>query len=961
MHYKNLTHLSLWGILLPFLSLGQISPVLEVESYRLENGMTVVLNQDTTTTQVFGAVLCKAGAKNESPDATGMAHYLEHMLFKGTDKIGTWNYEKEKVHLDSINLLYEDLAKAEDEDMIAGIQRQINEQSNKANYYAVPSDFDKMLNSLGSENVNAFTNYDMTFYYNSFPPQEIDRWLDLYYERFRQPVFRTFQTELEAVYEEKNRAMDDMTTRLFREVERLTYPNLPYGQWSILGKTEHLKKPSLITMYDFYDKYYVSENLVLILSGRFDPEIVKPLISAKFGQLEKRPAPKDEFPTLQPIEGTVVSKKRLTPIKVGVVGYQTIAASHEDKPILDVCEYLLYNYSETGLFNQLEQDNKLMYAFGYSDISDIAGAYLAFYVPKILTQSFKKAEDHVEGALDQLRNGDFSDELFNSAKFEVYNDFQRRLESNEYRSIMIAVSYNRNEEWDDALRYPEKIQQVTKEDVIRVANKYFGDNKIKLLSRTGFPKKDKLTKPGYSVPSSGTTVSSAYSEEFNAKQPEPLPPVYIDFEKDITRAKTSAGHKIYSALNPVNDLFRIEILFSGGELSNRKLESATDFMNYIGTKDKTLAQLKQAFASIGCSYYFTSFDNYTSLTLEGNDASLEDALALANEVLSNPNAGPKSHDIIVKEIVADRKFEKGYRSFLGQALHEYAVYGDQSEFLTRTTVKEIKSATPEELIDTFQQSIAQSELIVYHSGQMDAEALASLVDSMLTFNNTPKAYNYMVQDRKPQNNTTIYVVDDKKAVQSQINFHIEGKEFDQADFATVEAYNDYFGYGLSSIVFQEIREFRSLAYTARFRYVQPPIPGKKGYLNGYIGCQADKTNEALSVMLGLLDSIPQRQAGFESTKKGLALKTFTNYPSFRDLPERIKALEQKGYVKDPFKVYKQSVDDLSIEDVVDFHNSITDDSPIIISIYGDTKMIDIEELRQIGNVVELKTSDVLSK
>jgi len=190
-----------------------------------------------------------------------MAHYLEHLLFKGTDELGTSDYEKEKPKLDSIAILYEKLALETDKDSKLAIQQLINKQALEASKYGLPNEFDKLLKGIGSTRINAFTDYDITFYHNLFPSHEIEKWLDIYAERFKNPVFRSFQSELEVVYEEKNRAMDGMERKIYEEINKALFPNLPYDQWDVLSKVEHLKNPSLQKMQAFYDKNYVAKNM----------------------------------------------------------------------------------------------------------------------------------------------------------------------------------------------------------------------------------------------------------------------------------------------------------------------------------------------------------------------------------------------------------------------------------------------------------------------------------------------------------------------------------------------------------------------------------------------------------------------------------------------------------------------------------------------------------------------------
>ena len=251
---------------------------LDVEVYTLENGLTVMLNEDRNETSVFGAVVIDGGGKRDPSDATGIAHYLEHVLFKGTSKMGTTNYAKEKVYLDSIEVLYDELSKKKDKKTRLKIQRHINDLSVKASEYAIPNEFTRLIEGMGGTGLNAGTGYDFIYYFNSFPSAQIEKWVDLYSHRFLDPVFRLFQSELETVYEEKNRAMDN-PFRVFNETSRkYFFKNHPYGQQTILGSVEHLKTPSLSKMKEYYNKYYVPNNMHLLIAGDFDKRDVKKLI-----------------------------------------------------------------------------------------------------------------------------------------------------------------------------------------------------------------------------------------------------------------------------------------------------------------------------------------------------------------------------------------------------------------------------------------------------------------------------------------------------------------------------------------------------------------------------------------------------------------------------------------------------------------------------------------------------------
>ncbi|MEM6348980.1 MAG: pitrilysin family protein, partial [Bacteroidota bacterium] len=542
-------------------SYAQENSVLAVESYRLTNGLTVFLNQDSTANRVFGAVMVNAGAKHEDPSATGMAHYLEHLLFKGTEHFGTSDFEKEKPHLDSINVLYERLAQAQADDERESIQLLINEQALAASAYGLPNEFDKMLKSIGGTGINAFTNMEMTFYHNSFPGHEINKWLDLYAARFQNPIFRSFQSELEVVYEEKNRAMDNFQRKIGEEMQRQIFPNIPYGQWTVLGKIEHLKNPSLIRMYQFFEENYKAGNMALILSGNFDPAFVKPIIEEKFNKLPAGTVEKLVLDQPTPFKGTEVAKKRMTPVKASFEGYHTVGNNHPDRLALDVVEYLLFNGAETGYLNQLMTSNQITYSGVIPMTFNDAGGLVVFYVPKIVGQSLGKAERLVEAQLDKLREGEFSDEMLAAAKNELAQSFSSNLENVTERGIMIGRAFNQGKSWEDFIAYPQKLDLVRREDVLRVAKQYLGKDRIRVISRTGFAKGTKLEKPNYKPIVTEQKEQSDYYAEFEAIPALPFQPRFLDFEHDVAQIKMQGGHQLLVANNPINDLFELEIKF----------------------------------------------------------------------------------------------------------------------------------------------------------------------------------------------------------------------------------------------------------------------------------------------------------------------------------------------------------------------------------------------------------------
>ncbi|SVA91233.1 uncharacterized protein METZ01_LOCUS144087, partial [marine metagenome] len=507
---------------------------LAVQTYKLDNGLTVYLNEDHNTTSVFGAVVVRGGGKRDPKDATGIAHYLEHLLFKGTNEMGTINYVEEKVYLDSIRIKYDELGSTSDETERLDIQKHINRLSVKAAEYAIPNEFDRLMEGMGGTWINAFTSDDVICYLNKFPGNQIEKWLEAYSHRFINPVFRLFQSELETVYEEKNRAMDNMFRQLFTTYLQKFFKEHPYGQQTVLGSVDHLKNPSLTKMQEYYDTYYVANNMALVLTGDIYPEDIKPLIEEKFGSWNSGELPGPIDITESSFNGREKIKKRMTPIKVGIMGFRTVPAGHEDEVTINLCNQLLTNESKTGLIDQLAVERKILSAGAFNmDYADL-GANNFFFLPKLFLQSLTKAENLVLGQIEKLKSGDFDDEYFNAVKLTMIRQHEENMENMEGRLFTLVDTYAKEKSWDDIVNFPKKLDAITKNEVVEVANKYFGNDYLVLHSKMGFPKKHKLEKPPFeAVIPKNSEKRSNFAVKLDEISEGKLNLNYIEFNKDV--------------------------------------------------------------------------------------------------------------------------------------------------------------------------------------------------------------------------------------------------------------------------------------------------------------------------------------------------------------------------------------------------------------------------------------------
>ena len=955
---KKLTSL-LFANLFVLAIFAQSKP-LQVEQYKLKNGLTVYLNVDKSQPNVFGMVAVKGGSKRDPEDASGVAHYFEHIMFKGTDELGTVNYKKEKVFLDSIEIMYDNLRATKDVDKREQILAKINDLSIKAADFAIPNEFDKVITKMGGKGINAFTSNDLIAYHNYFPADQIEKWLQVYSDRFIHPVFRLFQSELEAVYEEKNRSMDNPFMKLFEEINSVLYKGHPY-EHTVLGSIEDLKHPSLRKMKEYFNTYYVANNMAIILVGNFDKEKVKPLIEEKFGRWRTGEIPKMKNYPIQKLLGRKQITKRYTPIKVGVLAFRTVRKGSKDDVPMQVIDNLLSNSSQTGYIDKLYTDNKIMMAGVMPFQMYDKGANIVFFVPKIIGQPMKKVEKMILKEINRIKKGDFSDEMLDAVKINLKKYFYTKLENSNTRGYYILDAFMTGDKWSKMLNFPEEVDKITKDDIIKIANKYYGDNYIALYSKTGFPKKQKMPKPKFKpIKPKNSESKSDYAKKIENMQVNADNPRFIEFGKDVQFEDIADKVHYYFTENNINDVFSIKIKFGKGTYENPKLNQATIFLNNLGTEKHSFTDFKKELQKIGASLYFYVDDNYTTISIDGLEENFDSTLKLANELLTKIKADNKQLKKIQKEEKLNRKMEKKEPYSISDALYQYALYGKNSDYLRRLSAKQSKKLTSQELIESLNDAFSYEAEVHYVGKKNTKDIKNAIVKFLIVKDNLKETKSPIILPRKEFKERIVYLLNDNKLVQSNITFFQEGKVLNKKDIPKAKAFNEYFGGGMYSLVFQEVREFRSLAYSAWARYFSPVLFGHKSWLKGSIGCQADKTMEAIQIFDSLVTSMPEKPQRMDIITDALEKSINSYRPSFRQLSNSVASWRKQGYTDDPRKIYIKEYENLKFSDIEDFYKTNLNKSPLIILIAGDAKRFNKDELAKYGKLIEVSKKDIFN-
>lgn len=941
-------------------------PALKTEIYQLENGLTVYLNPDLSLPKIFGAVAVKGGSKRDPSGATGIAHYFEHIMFKGTDKMGTLDYASEKVYLDSIAGLYDKLAQTSAEAEKLAFQKEINRLSVKASEYAIPNEIEKILGEMGCVNLNAGTGNDGIVYFNVLPSDQIQKWLEIYSHRFINPVYRLFQSELETVYEEYNMYSDNRFSTAFESFSAVFYPDHPYGI-PVIGRPEHLKNPSMSEMNKYFETYYVANNMALVLSGNFEVEVVKPLINQYFGKWRSGKIPEPHASQqIKPFDGREEVIKKLTPIKFGLRGYRSVQQNHEDVPVLDVLDNLMSNQAQTGLLDELSVDNKLLQAQVFGDRRTDAGGEYILFMPKVLGQSLNKAEQLVEEKLNALKAGNFDDELLLAVKNELVVNYERNFEDLYSRGYLMISSFTSEMKWEDVLDYPEKVKKITKEDVLAAAKKYFGENYLAFLSKTGLPKKPSPLKPPYeNIPSKNSGEKSQYAKIIEKMETTPEPPQFIEFgspglkTKDVTVTDINDLVHFYFVENKVNDLFSLTFSYGIGDYEMPVLGQVSQYLGLIGPKDVAFSDFKKQMQLLGGSLdFYSSWDNFT-VSINGPESNFKQILELAAKFISNPAIDDSKIKNLYQNAKTNDKFSRKDPETLGYALFSYAVYGENSSFLKSLSSREIKNLKAASLVDAMKTAMSY-ESDVHFSGSLSLDQVRDIIrktiDLSAVKNKTKAPVRQMYRE---YSQPIVFFLDDKSAIQSKDFFFVKGNTLSEKEKPLLNAYYEYLDGGMSSIIFQEIREFRSLAYATGANVFMPFYKDEEASLTSFVGTQADKTKEAIEVMHGIINKAPDKSDRIDLVRRSLVQSINSKKPTFRQISQPVANWVKQGYSSDPRKDWMKTYETMTFENIVDFYNSQFYQKPVITTIIGNKKRIGTDWMKEYGKIIEVSKDDIL--
>ncbi len=923
--------------------------------YTLKNGLTVILSENKEEPRVQTIIATKAGSKTDPSTNTGLAHYLEHMLFKGTDKYGSLDWEKEKPLLDKIDELYETYNKTKDEAKRKEIYAEIDKTSGEASKFAIANEYDKLMSMIGAKGTNAFTSFEQTAYINDIPTNQIGKWLTVEAERFRNPILRIFHTELEAVYEEKNRSLDSDDDKVFETLFAQLFKKHNYGQQTTIGTIEHLKNPSLKEIRKYFYKNYVPNNMCVILAGDFNADDMIVQIDNAFSFMKPSPVEPYTFSRedeiTKPIEATVLGPDA----EYLNLAFRFPGASTDEALMLDFMSSVLSN-GNAGLMdlNLVKKQKVLSASAGAYALQDYSVLFIDGKAKE--GQSLEEVKALLLDQIKLLKEGKFDDELLTA----IINNYKKQLiqnqESNSGRAFTLLNSFTSNVDWTKNVAQISKMEKINKSMIQEFTKKWMNDNYVCIYKKIGKdPSTSKVDKPTITPVSVNREAESPFVTKISKTKANDIAPVFVDFDKDINKSSFKSGKnniELLTVPNKTNELFSQYYYVNIGSYHNKLMPLAMDYLQYLGTKKYSAEDITKKLYTYASDFGVSASAEESYVFLNGLQKEYDNSVMLFEHLLENciPN------DEALKEMIAGEKKKRSdnklNKNYIRSGMRYYAMYGKDNPFNYDLSEKELDNVTSAQLVEIIHSLLSYPHKVLYYG---PSATIGASLSKMHKGGNTLKAIPVKKEFTYAKHDNSEVLFCNYDMVQSEIVWFRNNETFNVEKLPVINMFNEYFGGNMSGIVFQDIRESKALAYSASANYGTPSKKEDPFYVSAYVGCQADKMPESIDAMQALLTELPKSDKLFENSKNSILNSISTSRITKTAILFSYLNAQKKGMNEDSRKEVYNKVKGFSFDDINTFYNNEISKKPFTLSILANTEKVNWTPLKNYSRNIKILT------
>jgi predicted Zn-dependent peptidase len=924
--------------------------------YTLKNGLTVILSVNKETPRIQTLIATKAGSKTDPADHTGLAHYLEHMLFKGTDKYGSLNWAEEQKHLETIDNLYEQYNSTTDEGARKAIYRQIDSVSGIAAKFAIANEYDKMMTNIGAKGTNAFTSFEQTVYVNDIPSNKIDQWLAIEAERYRNPILRIFHTELEAVYEEKNRSIDEDGRKVNEVMFAELFKKHNYGLQTTIGTIEHLRNPSLKEIRKYFYKNYVPNNMAVIMVGDINPDALIAKLDKAFSYMQAKPVPAYTFTPEDNIT-TPIYKEVLGPnAEYVTIAFRFPGASSKEATMLNFMSTVLSN-GTAGLMdlNLVKKQEVLEAGAGAYILQDYGMLFIEGKAKE--GQSLEEVKDKLLAQLDLLKQGKFDEKLLKGIINNYKKQLVQRNESNSGRAYAALESFTSEVDWAVTTAELNMMSKMTKADIQAFCTKWLKDNYVCVYKRIGKDNNaQKVDKPSITPVETNRDAQSDFVKNIINMPNASMAPSFVDYNKDIARGRVKSA-EVLSVQNKTNNLYSLYYNLEIGEWHNLLLPLAVDYLQYLGTTKMSADDVSKGFYQTASDFGVSSGREETSVYLNGLQENFAADVKRFEDLLANCVADENALQEMIAGLKKKRADAKRSKGAIRQALTSYARYGQDNPFNYTLSEEQLDKVTAKELVNLLHQLTSFKHRILYYGPLSNASLVTTLTPLHkipTSFATTPSIHAFVPTTQADKS----VLFTNYDMVQSEITWVRNGEAYSEEAIPVVQLFNEYFGGSMSGVVFQDIRESKALAYSTSANYITPGKKEDPFSTIAYVGCQADKLTESIAAMNAILNKLPESTKMFDQAKQSIVTNINTTRITKMGIIFNYLAAQKRGQSQDVrARVYKE-IPAYSFADINRFFEKNISGKPYTLCVVGNEEKLNWDELNKHGKLTKLTLKDL---
>jgi predicted Zn-dependent peptidase len=619
----------------------------------------------------------------------------------------------------------------------------------------------------------------------------------------------------------------------------------------------------------------------------------------------------------------------------------------------------MLNNGKAGIFDiNLSQQMKVLSAqAGLQDEQDYS-SFLLMGKPKP-EQSLEEVRDLMLAEIENLKKGNFSDDLLPSVINNMKLNYQRSLESNQWRARQFMNAFIDGITWEQKIGKLDRVSKMTKEQIVAFANRFFSAGYATIYKKTGVDStQKKIDKPAITPIPANRDQMSAFVKEIQESQVEPIHPKFVDFKKDLVIGETKNKLPLYYKQNTENDLFTIVFRYEFGQQDDNRYDIAAGYLDYVGTDKLSAAEVKQKFYNLACNYSVNVHADNLNISLSGLQSQMPEALALLESVVRNAKADKESYDQYVGLILKSREDAKTDQRSNFARLVSYATFGEHNAQRDMMSEAQLRQADPQQLLSLIANLPNLKHSVLYY-GKLSPEELSDVLGKAhptpQALADVPKGKPYVRQEAKT-NEIWIAPYDAKNIY--LMMYHNESRDWHPEQEAVVDLFNEYYGGGMNGIVFQEMREARGLAYSAAAYYITPSKKDEKEYCQTYIITQNDKMMDAVNQFHVILNDMPASETAFQIAKDAVTKQLASMRVTKSGVINAYLMAKRLGIDYDQNERVYNALPGINLQTIVDFEKAQMANKAYRYIILGDEKELDMEALGKIGPIKRLTTEEI---